>query len=115
MIIKEETVKLAKDNGFEMQQLNMGLDIIAKLIVDDNKFVVGSEFHRLIVVNRVYLEEKNSFMDEEEFNKKIITAIKKFINSYDGKPYLRSIENEKLDFPTSADVASQKVKKYGKK
>lgn len=113
MRIKEETIKIAKDNGFELQSLNMGFDTIAKLIVDDNEFVVGSQFHRLIVVNRVYLEEKSSSINEAEFNNKIINAIKEFINSYDGKPYLRSIENEKLDFPSSSDVVKQEVKKYG--
>lgn len=114
MIIKEETVKLAKENGFEIQQLNMGFNTIAKLMVDDNDLVGGSEFHRLIVVNSIYLEEKNRSMDDEEFNNIIINEIKKFIDSYNGKPYLRSIETEKSAiFPYSDDVVKQEVKKYG--
>ncbi len=99
-----DTLKYIKKNGFEIQTMYMGSKTIAKLFVDDNNFVAGTKFHRLIVVNKQYVMD--DVMDAESFKNIIINAIEEFIKYNDGKLYLKNIEFNKNIFKSYVNVIS---------
>lgn len=100
MIIKKDTIELAKDNKFEIKTTKMGLNRIASIIVDDIKGLTeDKKLKRLIIINEIYLEICNSGelgLTENTLNNKIKEGINKFLNS-NSSVYLSSIYNKNIN------------------
>lgn len=106
MIIKQNTIKLAKDNGFEIKTTKMGLNRIAMIMVDDIKgLTIDKNIKRLIMINEIYLDVCNDGelgLSEKELNNKIEAAISEFLNN-NSSVYFSSVDNTNVSL---ADVLS---------
>lgn len=100
MIIKEETLKFAKDHGFEIQTMKMGLNRIANIMVDDFRGLTKDKnLKRLIIINEIYLEICNSGelgLTENALNNKIKEEINKFLDG-NSSVCLSSIDNKNIN------------------